>query len=220
MTMSRPHSHSWSIIILNLLIISSFEINLAISLSLIGCTALVDLGRFFSFLILYTAGRTPWVGDQPVARPLPTCRTTQTQNKRTQTSMPRVGFEPTTPVFDRAKMVHVLDRAATMIGTWRFRRLKIHYPADWGSVFWHSSSAPVLTPDAIWFWRTVTCISQSLAVNACNKLQVSHLELRLLSLHYHNVCRIVTYLTCWTSWSAHAGFLHTIKIYNFVISLF
>jgi hypothetical protein len=26
---------------------------------------------FFSFLIFYTVGRTPWTGDQPVARPLP-----------------------------------------------------------------------------------------------------------------------------------------------------
>jgi hypothetical protein len=26
----------------------------------------------FSFLILLTVGRTPWTGDQPVARPLPT----------------------------------------------------------------------------------------------------------------------------------------------------
>jgi hypothetical protein len=41
----------------------------------------LDLGRFFSFLILYTAGKTPWVGDQSVARQLPTHRTTQTQNK-------------------------------------------------------------------------------------------------------------------------------------------
>jgi hypothetical protein len=49
---------------------------------------LLDLDRFFSFLIFYTVGRTPWMGDQPVARPLPTHRTTQTQNKRTQTSMP------------------------------------------------------------------------------------------------------------------------------------
>jgi hypothetical protein len=37
----------------------------------------------FQFLNLYTVGRTPWPGDQPVARPLPTHRTTQTQNKRT-----------------------------------------------------------------------------------------------------------------------------------------
>jgi hypothetical protein len=30
--------------------------------------------------------------------------------------MPRGGFEPTTPVFKRAKKVHALDRAATVIG--------------------------------------------------------------------------------------------------------
>jgi hypothetical protein len=32
---------------------------------------------FFSFVILYTVGKTPWTGDQPVARPLLTHRTTQ-----------------------------------------------------------------------------------------------------------------------------------------------
>jgi hypothetical protein len=37
----------------------------------------------FQFLILYIVGRTPGTGDQPVARPLPTPRTTQTQNKHT-----------------------------------------------------------------------------------------------------------------------------------------
>jgi hypothetical protein len=30
--------------------------------------------------------------------------------------MPRMGFETTTPAFDRAKTVHALDRAATQIG--------------------------------------------------------------------------------------------------------
>jgi hypothetical protein len=30
----------------------------------------------FSFLIFYTVGRTPWTGDQPVARSLPEHRTT------------------------------------------------------------------------------------------------------------------------------------------------
>jgi hypothetical protein len=34
----------------------------------------------------------------------------------TQTPMPRVVFEPTTPVFEQAKTVHALDRAATVIG--------------------------------------------------------------------------------------------------------
>jgi hypothetical protein len=43
-------------------------------------------------------------------------RTTQTQNKRRQTSMPLVGFELTIPVFERAKTIHALNRAATVIG--------------------------------------------------------------------------------------------------------
>jgi hypothetical protein len=34
-----------------------------------------------------------------------------------QTSMPSVGFEPTIPASERAKTVHALDRAATVIGT-------------------------------------------------------------------------------------------------------
>jgi hypothetical protein len=71
----------------------------------------------FQVLDLYTVGRTPWTGDQPVARKLPTHRTTQTQNKRTQTSMPQVGFQPTIPVFEQAKTVHASDRTATVIGT-------------------------------------------------------------------------------------------------------
>jgi hypothetical protein len=70
-----------------------------------------------SFLIFYTVSRTPWTGDQPVTRPLPIHRTTQTQNKRIQTSMPRVGFETTLPVFERTKTVHALDFEATVIGT-------------------------------------------------------------------------------------------------------
>jgi hypothetical protein len=49
---------------------------------------LFDLGRFFNFLIFFRVGTTRWTGDQPVARPLPTYRTTQTQNKCTQTTMP------------------------------------------------------------------------------------------------------------------------------------
>jgi hypothetical protein len=49
---------------------------------------LLGLGRCFSFLILYKVGSTPWVGDQPVSRLLPTHRTTQTEDKLTaQTSM-------------------------------------------------------------------------------------------------------------------------------------
>jgi hypothetical protein len=78
---------------------------------------LLNVRRFFSFLILYTVGGIPWTGNQPVARPLPTHRTTQTQNKRTQRSMPWAGFETTIPLFKRAKAVHALDRMATVIGS-------------------------------------------------------------------------------------------------------
>jgi hypothetical protein len=41
-------------------------------------------------------------GDQLVARPLPTRGAAQSQNKRTQTSIPQVEFEPTTTLFERA----------------------------------------------------------------------------------------------------------------------
>jgi hypothetical protein len=37
--------------------------------------------------------------------------------KRTPTFMPQVGFEPTTLILERAKTVHALRRAATVIGT-------------------------------------------------------------------------------------------------------
>jgi hypothetical protein len=56
------------------------------------------------------------MSDQPVVRPLPIHRTIQTQNKHTQTSMPRVGFESTILASERAKTVHALDRSATVIG--------------------------------------------------------------------------------------------------------
>jgi hypothetical protein len=67
----------------------------------------------FQFFNLYTVGRTPCKGNQPVARPLSTHRKTQTQNKRTEISMSRVGFEYTIPVLKRAKTVHALDRLTT-----------------------------------------------------------------------------------------------------------
>jgi hypothetical protein len=39
-----------------------------------------------------------------------------TQNKHTQTSMPLVGFEHTTPVFELEKTVHALHHAAAVLG--------------------------------------------------------------------------------------------------------
>jgi hypothetical protein len=59
-----------------------------------------------------TFARTPWTGDWP-------CRKAATytgQQKRGQTSMPRMGFELTIPAFERAKKFHALDHATTVIG--------------------------------------------------------------------------------------------------------
>jgi hypothetical protein len=65
---------------------------------------------FFSFLMLYTVIRTPWKGNQPVRKLLPAHRSTQTQNKRTQTSMHWVGFESTISRFELAKAVHAFPQ--------------------------------------------------------------------------------------------------------------
>jgi hypothetical protein len=91
----------------------------------------LDLDRFFSFLILYTVGRTPWTGDHPVARPLPTHRRTQTQNKLTHTSMPWVGIEYTIPAFERAKTVHALDHAATVVDFMSSRQPFVRATSVW-----------------------------------------------------------------------------------------
>jgi hypothetical protein len=67
----------------------AFDFDCLLSLLLLWLySPLFGLGRFFSFLNLYTIGRAPWTGDQPAARPLPTRRTKQTQNKRTQYKHP------------------------------------------------------------------------------------------------------------------------------------
>jgi hypothetical protein len=85
-------------------------------LVLLGSSALLlGLGLFSVLLIKYTVGRTPWAGDQPVARPLHTDRTTQTRNKHTQTSMLAVGFEPIISVLEWAKTVHASDRAPFLV---------------------------------------------------------------------------------------------------------
>jgi hypothetical protein len=71
--------------------------------------------KFWTYESIWTVGRTPWRVDQPDARPLPTQDNT-TQKKRGHTSMPRAGFEPANPMFERPKTVLDLDHAAIGIG--------------------------------------------------------------------------------------------------------
>jgi hypothetical protein len=64
--------------------------------------------------LFYTDGRTPWTNDQLVARTLTwTQDNTNTEQTHTQTSIAWVGFEPTIPVFERAKTVLALGREHT-----------------------------------------------------------------------------------------------------------
>jgi hypothetical protein len=74
---------------------------------------LLGLGRFFSFVILHIVDRTPWTGESARRK-----AAIYTQNKRTQTSMRRVGFEPTTAVFERAATAIglVYDRGINVAG--------------------------------------------------------------------------------------------------------
>jgi hypothetical protein len=86
-----------------------------IYISIYRSTALVNLCTLLQFLNLYTVHRILERGISPSqGRYLHTEQ--HKQNKRTQTSMTRVRFEPKIPVFECPKTVHAWDPAATMIG--------------------------------------------------------------------------------------------------------
>jgi hypothetical protein len=104
---------------------NNMVIGMLLLLFILALQPFVGPWPLLQFLFLYTVGRTR-TGDQLVVWPLPTHRTTQAQNKRTQISMPGVGFEPTIPVFERAKRVHALVRASTEIGDW-YVSLRLFY---------------------------------------------------------------------------------------------
>jgi hypothetical protein len=82
-------------------------------------------GRFFSFVILYTADRSPCTRDQPLARPLPTHKTAQPQNKRIKTETPRMRFESTILALEWENTVRAPDRAATMTGTVSYQQAQV-----------------------------------------------------------------------------------------------
>jgi hypothetical protein len=66
-------------------------------------SSLLGLGLFQFIDLFYSVGRTPWTGDQSIARPLAAHRTAHKHKINTQTSMTWVGFEPTTPGLEWAK---------------------------------------------------------------------------------------------------------------------
>jgi hypothetical protein len=99
--------------------------SLLLLLLLLLCSPLLGLGRLFSFLIRYRVGRIPWTGIS-LSQGLYLHTEQHEQNKRRQTSMHLVGFEPTIPAVERVEAVHALDRAANVIGIWKIYILKIH----------------------------------------------------------------------------------------------
>jgi hypothetical protein len=81
------------------------------------------LGRFFSFLILYTFGRTPWTGDQPVSSPL---HCTQDSTNRINAHRHQCFKWDSNPWSQclSGLTFHALDNTATMIGKVAFRSTK------------------------------------------------------------------------------------------------
>jgi hypothetical protein len=68
--------------------------------SIYGSTDLSWALAHFSVSIFFTVGRTPWMGDQPVTRPLPACTGQHKHRINAHRHPPtQVGFEPTIPVF-------------------------------------------------------------------------------------------------------------------------
>jgi hypothetical protein len=81
-----------------------------------GSTALLKLSSFFSFLI-YTQSIALLGRGISLSQDRYLHTEQHKENKRTYTFTPRMGFEPTIPVLERAKTVYALDPAITVIGT-------------------------------------------------------------------------------------------------------
>jgi hypothetical protein len=76
---------------------------ICLSTRIYGSRAIVDIGRFFSFLMHTRSVGLPGQGiSLSIDRYL--------HRINAHTSMPRVGFERTIPVFERVKTAHALDR--------------------------------------------------------------------------------------------------------------
>jgi hypothetical protein len=93
--------------------VSSYESVLIITN---GSTALLlELGRFWSFLLLHRVGRRTW-DEIPVRRKALTYTQDNTSTRNTQKSMPAVAFEPMSPAFERTKTLHGSDGVAAVVG--------------------------------------------------------------------------------------------------------
>jgi hypothetical protein len=83
-TETEPTSETFSISTLLVVLRCCQQLSIYLSVAL---QPFVGPWPLFQFLILYKVGRTPWMRNQSVSRPLPTYRITQTE-QRTVTFMP------------------------------------------------------------------------------------------------------------------------------------
>jgi hypothetical protein len=111
----------------------------ALKLYLYGSIVLVDLERFFGFLI-YT--QSVGLLGRGISPSQDRCLHTEQHKHRikTQASLSRVGFEHTIPVFERANMVRALNLAGTVTGN-----VKLAVPNDMGNNYKFIDTMVVLT---------------------------------------------------------------------------
>jgi hypothetical protein len=110
------------------------------ALSIYGSTALWWILAVFSASWVFTQSVGPIYGGSARRKAVAWTQDSATQNKRTQTSIIPVGFELTTPVFERAKTVHALDRTATVINLLKlYPLLNVPLPEGRAGAAWKPS---------------------------------------------------------------------------------
>jgi hypothetical protein len=114
----------------------------------------------FSFLIFYTVGRAPLMGDQLVARPLPSHTGQHLHRINAHTDIcASSGIRTYDPsVWAGTKTVYLLDRAATVIGTRnrkiyrRFHKINRCWILTWTNWVCVGFEVPRLR-----WWRLLSC---------------------------------------------------------------
>jgi hypothetical protein len=167
-------------------VVSFTPLLLSLSLSVYGSTALWTLAAFsVSYSHTQSVGLLGRGISPSQVRYLH--MTTQTQNKRVQTSMPRVVFEPTIPVFKWTKTVHALDRAATVIGPCHFTPGKRAAGTHWTGGAWAPGSVCTL-------WRRKNLVLSVIESGPAGRYPVAiPTEISRLVVNYILIMKYVTH---------------------------